>query len=332
MTDAEWLACTDPHKMMGHLRDKMSDRKLRLFACACCRQVWHLLSDELSRKAVDVAEKFSDGAISNEEAIDISARSSSGVCRRRAIEGDAMSSNIQDIPPLLHDARFSDCQWDQHLRTLQLSFRCLRRNVDGTPMEERTVDLTLGGVERVVAFYSPASVTVKPSEFKPGSRIALADLENWSHGAIEAHLAINSLQAEFLEATACVRESLVGDLTNHPSESPLRIHISFEPHNYGPEGTTTGIAIDCDSLEPFTNGVPLDMETWEAPVRGVVDGLAKSLVGKGSGRGRRTRTCSGRHLHSGRAAGPARLVLPTSIGTSIPAPADNRSCRIAQAD
>ena len=75
-------------------------------------------------------------------------------------------------------------------------------------------------------------------------------------GPVEAHLAINSPQAEFDAATACVREALVGDLDDRPVESPLRVHVSFEPHNYGPQGTTTGLSIDCDSLEPFTNGVP----------------------------------------------------------------------------
>lgn len=122
-----------------------------------------------------------------------------------------MTNNLKDIPPLLHDARLSDCRWDGHLKTLDLSFQCLRRNVDGTPIENSTVDLKLGGVELVVAHYSPASVTVKPSEFEPPSRIMLADLEEWPHGAVEAHLAINSAQAEFDAATACVREALIGD-------------------------------------------------------------------------------------------------------------------------
>ena len=174
-----------------------------------------------------------------------------------------MASALKDIPPLLHDARLGDCRWDGHLKTLDLGFRCLRRNVDGTPIGDGTVDLKLGGVERVVAYYSPASVTVRPSEFEPGARITPADLEAWPHGAVEARLAINSPQAEFDAATACYREALVGDPEDHPADTPLRVHVTFEPHDHGPQGTVMGLSIDCDSLEPYTNGVPLDIATWE---------------------------------------------------------------------
>jgi hypothetical protein len=67
MTEQEWLAATDPMPMLEFLRRKVSDRKLRLFAVACCRRLWHLLPHELSRNAVDVAERLADGFATSAE-------------------------------------------------------------------------------------------------------------------------------------------------------------------------------------------------------------------------------------------------------------------------
>ena len=45
----------------------LDDRTLRLFACKCVREVWHLLTDKRSRKAVEVAELYAVGEATDEE-------------------------------------------------------------------------------------------------------------------------------------------------------------------------------------------------------------------------------------------------------------------------
>jgi hypothetical protein len=50
--------------MLEVFRRRASDRKVCLFACACCRQVWHLLSSPASQKAVAVAEEAADHPLS----------------------------------------------------------------------------------------------------------------------------------------------------------------------------------------------------------------------------------------------------------------------------
>jgi hypothetical protein len=67
MNEVEWLACTEPQKMLEHLRGKANDRQFRLFAAACYRRVWHLLADPRVRHAVAVLERLAEGGVSRGE-------------------------------------------------------------------------------------------------------------------------------------------------------------------------------------------------------------------------------------------------------------------------
>ena len=70
--------CTDMADAWGKLQPEwliwvatrngvLNDRTSRLFACWCVRQVWHLLSDERSKNAVEVSERFANGEATREE-------------------------------------------------------------------------------------------------------------------------------------------------------------------------------------------------------------------------------------------------------------------------
>src|SRR5262245_3785012 len=68
MTEAEWLAGgeADGWKLRGFLQARgehlhtAGGRRLRLFACACCRCVWHLLSEDRGRPWLLAAERKAD--------------------------------------------------------------------------------------------------------------------------------------------------------------------------------------------------------------------------------------------------------------------------------
>lgn len=69
MTESEWLTCTNHIDLIRFIASRVSGRKLRLFAVACCRRQRSLF---LAQKpcywqAVEVAEKYADGLASLSE-------------------------------------------------------------------------------------------------------------------------------------------------------------------------------------------------------------------------------------------------------------------------
>jgi hypothetical protein len=65
--DLEWKDCDELWRMLRAIRGQVSDRKLRLFAVACCRRIGHLMKAERSQTAVAVAERYADGLASDVE-------------------------------------------------------------------------------------------------------------------------------------------------------------------------------------------------------------------------------------------------------------------------
>jgi hypothetical protein len=75
MTEAEWLACTEPRLLVDWLFfDALaSDRKLRLFSVACCEPLRRLVANPGVLAALDLAEAFADGGI-DKAAFDVVSR------------------------------------------------------------------------------------------------------------------------------------------------------------------------------------------------------------------------------------------------------------------
>jgi hypothetical protein len=69
MNEGEWLTSTDLGAMLDFVNGtgRASERKLRLFASACCRRIATHFEDSRSLRLVEVAERFADGVASPEE-------------------------------------------------------------------------------------------------------------------------------------------------------------------------------------------------------------------------------------------------------------------------
>ena len=63
MTEAECLACEDSTPMLESLGDNASNRKLRLFACNCCRRILQHLRLAETITALKVSKQYAKGEV-----------------------------------------------------------------------------------------------------------------------------------------------------------------------------------------------------------------------------------------------------------------------------
>jgi hypothetical protein len=88
MTEAKWLRCEDPKRILLFVRGKVSDRKVRLCWCGCCGINRWEPGEEAIDRAVRVGERMADGFPATAEEI----FEASGALRQ-ALEHTAESAN-----------------------------------------------------------------------------------------------------------------------------------------------------------------------------------------------------------------------------------------------
>jgi len=99
MADVWVTACPGWLVWVATRPDVLDDRTLRLFAVFCARSVEHLLTDQRSRDAIDVAERFAKGEATAEE-----------LSAARDAARDAASYAASDAARAASDAA-SDAAW-----------------------------------------------------------------------------------------------------------------------------------------------------------------------------------------------------------------------------
>jgi hypothetical protein len=69
MTEEEWRNATDPTPLLRWLvtGKRFTERRSLLFGAACCRRVWDLMTDERCRVAVEVTERYVEGAVAKKD-------------------------------------------------------------------------------------------------------------------------------------------------------------------------------------------------------------------------------------------------------------------------
>lgn len=105
LSEADWLACPYPGALIDYVNQskQIGRRKFFLAGAACVRRIWHLLNGAESRAAVEAAERYADGEISQEELLAIQKPASD--FHRRWHEGDPRFMAAIAASRLSHDLR-----------------------------------------------------------------------------------------------------------------------------------------------------------------------------------------------------------------------------------
>ncbi|MBL8796371.1 MAG: hypothetical protein JNM56_20905 [Planctomycetia bacterium] len=133
LTEAGWLASNDLTAMVDFLGDRLSDRKYRLFACACCRQVWTLITDPRCRQAVETAERFADGQALKSELS--AARLAASAAQAAVADLEIAARNAHWAAAWAATASSKIAAWAAHKNTERAEHPALLREIAGNPFQ-----------------------------------------------------------------------------------------------------------------------------------------------------------------------------------------------------
>jgi hypothetical protein len=119
VTEQDWLTNEDPDFLARNLRWTLApffpmpavlNRKFRLVAAACCRLVWHRLTDQRSRAAVEQAERCLAGPDDEAARVAVAARSFDAAVKFRYLPDRPRP----DPEQLAAQAAFALVAWGSH--------------------------------------------------------------------------------------------------------------------------------------------------------------------------------------------------------------------------
>ncbi|MEM6329164.1 MAG: hypothetical protein AAF790_02830 [Planctomycetota bacterium] len=170
---------------------------------------------------------------------------------------------ISDIPQLLHDTSLLSIEVDEPLRSACFWFKCLRRNVDGSDLDDTIVELRVTSVERIAAYYDAESVSQRFSELPDIQLLALDGLKQLEVDNPQCAVAIDSHDEYFNLETAGRVDWLLGEPpvdSSMPTEQCLFVTIDTRHHRKS--NVRSSLMIQGASVEPWAGGVPLSIHEW----------------------------------------------------------------------
>jgi hypothetical protein len=175
---------------------------------------------------------------------------------------DFSKTTLRRVSALLHDARVQDVAWDQNLATLRLRFDCLRRKVDGSQLDDKTVEFNLTGVQALAVCYDSGDGATRPSQFKLARKITSNDLAEWSFRLQEASLGINS-GANYAALESSILVWHLGD-TSVFVASNCTFNLMFDQWgDFGLPMLDICLLAGGDTFAISSSGVPLEIDEWE---------------------------------------------------------------------